>query len=93
MYGVVMHEYMRDILSEEFIIIFGSTKATAINKAWNKLKEDAGDSIHDFTFDDDTEVTKDTFKKVVIENETDEDGVYITPYHLYVKLFKVPAKA
>ena len=81
---------MRDILDEEFTSAFGKNKETAINNAWEKLKDDAGSVICELTFDNGTDVTKTSFKKALINNENDEDGIYITPYHLYAKLIKIP---
>ena len=92
MYGIVMHDYMRDYLSEEFIMVYGNTKTNVITNAWNKLREDMEDDIKELEFDyDANNVTKKSFTKAIIDNEDSDDGLYFSyPFSLYVKMFKIP---
>ena len=85
MYGVVIHDYMRDILDKEFTIVYGETKKETIEKAWEILKAE------DLAFDNGEAVTEAVFISEVISNEDDMDAVFIAkPYYLYIKLFSVP---
>lgn len=94
MYGVVMHDYIRELLTKEFILVYGETKNETVENAWNKLKSEfkkTENYLSDIEFDDGYEVTKKSFIKNVIDNEGDEDSVFISlPGYLYVKLFKIP---
>lgn len=90
MYGVVMHEYMRDYFSEEFIFAYGSTKKDAGADAWEKLKGELYDDIDDLELDD-KPLTKTSFINHLISNENLDDGVLISePATIYIKLFKIP---
>lgn len=91
MYGIVMHDYMRDCLSKEFVIVYGKTKEEAITNAWNSLKVYMEDEIKELQSDNDGKVTKKIFSKIIIDNEKSDDSVYFSsPYELYVKLFEIP---
>lgn len=94
MYGVVMHDSMRELLTREFILVYGKTKGETAENAWNKLKSEFKETenyLSDLEFDDGCEVTKKSFIKSVINNEDNEDGVLISlPEYLYIKLFKIP---
>ena len=91
MYGVVMHDYMRDMLSEEFTMAYGETKRKATENAWEKLKSELDDDmLKDLEFDNGDHVTKTSFIKRIIDNADSEDAELISePYYLYVKLFKI----
>lgn len=85
MYGVVMHDYMEDYLSSEFVIVYGNTKKEAAANAWDDLKADLGKDIREL------EVTKTSFIKDVISNENRSSGLYFpSPCALYIKLFEIP---
>ena len=92
MYGIVMHDYMRDYLEKEFVIAYGNTKEEAVTNAWNTLKSDMENDIEYLRFDcDDNRVTKTSFIKGILDNEQSKDGVYFSdPCSLYIKLFKIP---
>ena len=92
MYGIVMHDYMRDYLSQEFVIVYGNTKTDAIANAWEKLMEDMKDDIKQLQLDHDNKnVTKKSFVKAIIDNENSDDGLYFSyPFSLYVKMFEIP---
>ena len=92
MYGVVMHEYMRDYFNEEFIFVYGNTKKEAITNAWEKLKIELDEDINELELDD-NKLTKTSFINYVTNNESLDDGVLISePAIIYVKLFKIPNK-
>ena len=92
MYGIVMHDYMRDYLSQEFVIVYGHTKTDVIANAWKKLMEDMKDDIKQLQLDyDDKNVTKKSFTKAIINNEDSDDGLYFSyPFNLYIKIFEIP---
>lgn len=92
MYGIVMHDYMRDYLSQEFVIVYGNTKTDVIANAWKKLREDMKDDIKQLQLDyDDKNVTKKSFTKAIIDNGDSDDGLYFSyPFSLYVKIFEIP---
>ena len=92
MYVIVMHDYMRDYLSQEFIIVYGNTKTDVIANAWKKLSEDMKDDIKQLQLDyDDKNVTKKSFTKAIIDNEDSDNGLYFSyPFSLYVKMFEIP---
>jgi len=96
MYGVVMHDYMREVLTKEFILAYGKTKQEAAENMWDKLKSEFKETenyLSDLEFDNACSVTKKSFIKSIIDNEDDEDGVFISlPGYLYIKLFKIPNK-
>ena len=90
MYGVVMHEYMRDYFSEEFIFAYGNTKKEAGANAWEKLSIELDKDINELELND-NELTKTSFINYLISNENLDDGVLISePAIIYVKLFKIP---
>ena len=92
MYGIVMHDYMRDYLSQEFVIVYGNTKTDVTTNAWEKLMEDMKDDIEQLQLDHDNKnVTKKSFAKAIIDNENSADGLYFSyPFSLYVKIFEIP---
>ena len=91
MYGVVIHDYMRDTIDKEFLFAYGTTKSKAIESAWTKLKNEAGNLIDEMKFDDGTHVTKTLFKNSLLNDEFSSDAIFIArPYYLYAKLFKIP---
>lgn len=91
MYGIVMHDYMMDYLSQEFVIVYGNTKTDVIANAWKKLREDMKDDIKQLQLDyDDKNVTKKSFTKAIIDNEDSDNGLYFShPFSLYVKMFEI----
>lgn len=90
MYGVVMHEYMRDYFGEEFIFVYGNTKKEAGVNAWKKLETELGEDIDELELDD-FKLTKAAFINHLIANENLDDGVLISePAIIYAKLFKTP---
>ncbi len=89
-YGVVIHDYMLDMMNREFTFVFGDTADIAINEAYNMLKESASDKL---MYGDEISVTKKNFTKRMHDTLNSVDGLYIAePHDIYVSLFKVPEK-
>ena len=89
-YGVVIHDYMRDMMKREFTFAFGNTADVLINKAYNTLVRRTPEKL---MYDDEVAVTRTNFTERLRKTLNGEDGLYIAePYAIYVSLFKVPEK-
>lgn len=99
MYGIVLHDFMRDILDREFIMVFGKSKKEVSKKAWTVIKKYAGEDIDLFYFENDdfNNVTQSSLSKALIKNynEDNKDCVLISKTHLfesvrlYIQMFVV----
>lgn len=93
MFGVVIHDYMTEMLQREFTFAYGSTKKKAAENAWAIFKAECDDQLSELAFPNGEKLTKKSFVARICENIDDKDGVFVDTtscYCLYFKAFKIP---